>query len=159
MAFIFQDLIKCFILAIWCFCLGLYHKIYDVILFNLHWERNICGGFHNSWKRSPSWLAAFPISRSRLTLRFVSGLSRKDLQKNVFFSFQQKFGPQLHKWVFCKVERFVLTHHCWALLNPVSLDLIEYLSGKYKAKVWVAISCDDCWVLVLASRHQLVIAE
>ena len=55
-----------------------------ILVFNPHRSRNSCGGFHNGWKQRSSWLATFPIHRSRLTLRFVSGLSRKDLQKHFF---------------------------------------------------------------------------
>ena len=145
MAFIFQDLIKCFILAIWCFCLGLYHKIYDVILFNLHWERNICGGFHNSWKRSPSWLAAFPISRSRLTLRFVSGLSRKDLQKNVFFSFQQKFGPQLHKWVFLQGGKICADTSLLSITQPSVIRSNRVFVWQIQSQ---SLSCNKLWWLL-----------
>ena len=87
-----------------CLSKALYVKAlfeYDAILvFNLHW--NICAGFHNSWKRSPSWL--IPISRWRLTFRFVSKDYRGRICKKGLFLVDdnsgQKFVTKLHNWRF-----------------------------------------------------------
>ena len=130
-----------------------FHEYDAILVFDMHWERNICGGFHNSWKRSPSWLAAFPISRSRLTLRFVSGLSREDLQKMyssrwwVFWvddNAWQKLVPQLHKWGFLQGGKICAdTSLLLALLMTVS-HVIAVLFGQIQFR---SFSCNDLRLL------------
>ena len=74
-------------------------------------------------------------------------------KKNVFFSFQQKFGPKLHKWVFLQGGKICADTSLLSITQP---SVITVFVWQIQSQ---SLSCNELRLLVLASRHQLLIAE